>query len=175
MLQFKVARPYFWIMLAALVAVTAVFVAISSSKIGYRLRAIRENVDAAEAIGIDTAGTKIIAAVISGAITASLGTLYAQFQFFFDPDTVFGLASISVRIALIAIIGGIGTVAGPIIGALFIIPLEELANTFLSGGAAGVSQLAYGLLLIAVILLEPRGLIALGRNVITKLSRRAAP
>ncbi len=174
MLQFKTPRPYFWIMLAALVVVTLVFMAIRSSKIGYRLRAIRENVDAAETIGIDTAGTKIIAAVVSGALTASLGTLYAQFQFFFDPDTAFGLASISVRIALIAIIGGIGTVAGPIIGAFFIIPFEELANALLSNSAAGVSQIAYGLLLIAVILLEPRGLIALGQTIKTKLSRRKA-
>jgi len=174
MLQFKTPRPYFWIMLGALVAVTLTFMAIRSSKIGYRLRAIRENVDAAETIGIDTAGTKIIAAVVSGALTASLGTLYAQFQFFFDPDTAFGLASISVRAALIAIIGGVGTVAGPIIGAFFIIPFEELTNSLLSNKAAGVSQVVYGLLLIAVILLEPRGLIALGKTVMTKLLRRKA-
>jgi branched-chain amino acid transport system permease protein len=111
---------------------------------------------------------------VSGALTASLGTLYAQFQFFFDPDTAFGLASISVRAALIAIIGGVGTVAGPIIGAFFIIPFEELTNSLLSNKAAGVSQVVYGLLLIAVILLEPRGLIALGKTVMTKLFRRKA-
>lgn len=174
MLQFKTPRPYFWIMLGTLVVVTLVFMVIRSSKIGYRLRAIRENVDAAETIGIDTSGTKIIAAVVSGALTASLGTLYAQFQFFFDPDTAFGLASISVRAALIAIIGGVGTVAGPIIGAFFIIPFEELTNSLLSNKAAGVSQVVYGLLLIAVILLEPRGLIALGKTVMTKLLRRKA-
>lgn len=174
MLQFKAPRPYFWIMLGALVVVTLTFMAIRSSKIGYRLRAIRENVDAAETIGIDTAGTKIIAAVVSGALTASLGTLYAQFQFFFDPDTAFGLASISIRVALIAIIGGVGTVAGPIIGAFFIIPFEELTNSLLSNKAAGVSQIVYGLLLIAVILLEPRGLIALGKTIMAKLSRRKA-
>lgn len=174
MLQFKTPRPYFWIMLGALVVVTMIFMAIRSSRIGYRLRAIRENGDAAEAVGIDTARTKIIAAVISGALTASLGTLYAQFQFFFDPDTAFGLASISIRVALIAIIGGVGTIAGPIIGALFIIPMEELANSLLSGKSAGISQMAYGLLLIIFILLEPRGLMALGQKIMRKFRKEPA-
>ena len=162
MLQFKETRPYYWLMLAALVIVTAIFIVIRRSRLGYRLRAIKENVDAAEVIGVDTTRTKIIAAVISGALTACLGTLYAQFQFFFDPDTVFGVASISVRTAMIAIVGGIGTAAGPILGAFFLIPLEEFANQMLSSRAAGLSQLVFGVLLIVVILLEPRGFMALG-------------
>lgn len=162
MLQFKETRPYYWLMLAALVLVTLVFLAVKRSRLGYRLRAIKENVDAAEVIGVDTTRTKIIAAVISGMITACLGTLYAQFQFFFDPDTVFGVASISVRMAMIAIVGGIGTAAGPILGAFFVIPLEEFANQIFSAQAAGLSQLVFGLLLIAVILVEPRGFMAIG-------------
>ena len=89
------------------------------------------------------------------------GTLYAQFIYFFDPDTVFSLVGISVRVALICIVGGVGTVAGPLVGALLIIPLEELFNDWLSGAAAGVPQLAFGLILIVIILIEPRGLAAL--------------
>ncbi|MBR1220391.1 branched-chain amino acid ABC transporter permease [Bradyrhizobium sp. U87765 SZCCT0131] len=162
MLQFKETRPYYWLMLAALVVVTLIFVAIRRSRLGYRLRAIKENADAAEAIGVDTTRTKIIAAVISGMLTACLGTLYAQFQFFFDPDTVFGVASISVRMAMIAIVGGVGTAAGPILGAFFVIPLEEFANQIFSAQAAGLSQLVFGVLLILVILVEPRGFMAIG-------------
>ncbi|MGE7468114.1 branched-chain amino acid ABC transporter permease [Bosea sp. NPDC003192] len=162
MLQFKETRPYYWLMLAALVLVTAIFLTIKRSRLGYRLRAIKENADAAEVIGVDTTRTKIVAAVISGMITACLGTLYAQFQFFFDPDTVFGVASVSVRMAMIAIVGGIGTAAGPILGAFFVIPLEEFANQIFSAQAAGLSQLVFGLLLIAVILIEPRGFMAIG-------------
>lgn len=161
MMQFKETRPYYFLMLAALIVVTVIFLAIRDSKLGYRLRAIKENVDAAEVIGVDTTRTKIIAAVISGMLTACLGTLYAQFQFFFDPDTVFGVGSISVRMAMIAIVGGIGTAAGPILGAFFVIPLEELANDLFSARAAGLSQLVFGLLLIGVILVEPRGFMAL--------------
>jgi branched-chain amino acid transport system permease protein len=172
--QFKETRSYYWIMLGALAAVTLVFVLIKESKLGFRLRAIRENPDAAEATGVDTTQTKILAAVISGALTAMLGTFYAQFQFFFDPDTVFSVGSISVRIAMIAIVGGMGTAIGPIVGALFLIPLEEAVNLFLDGRAAGLSQLVFGVLLIAIILLEPHGLQAIGLRLRRSLSLRGA-
>lgn len=161
MYTFKTTVPHVYILLAALIAVTAVFELIRRGAMGYRLRAIKENQDAAEVVGIDTTRVKLQAAVISGGLMAMLGTLYAQLAVFFDPDTVFGVASISIRVALIAIIGGVGTAAGPILGALFILPLEELANHFLSGHSAGLSQFVYGLILIAVILLRPRGLITL--------------
>jgi branched-chain amino acid transport system permease protein len=162
MLSFKGTLPFYYLNLAALVAVTAVFVGIRRSAFGYRLRAVREDANAAEVVGVDTARIKIQAAVISGALTAMLGTLYAQMNFFFDPDAVFGAAPISVRIALIAIVGGIGTAAGPILGAILIVSLEEIANVLLSGQVAGLSNLVYGLILIAVIMIQPHGLVALG-------------
>lgn len=173
MFQFKEARPYYWLMLGALVAVTLVFLVIRDSRLGYRLRAIRENADAAEVIGVDTTRTKIIAAVASGALTAALGTFYAQFQFFFDPDTVFGVAGISVRMAMIAIVGGIGTAIGPIIGAFFLIPMEEFANQIFSDKAAGLSQLVFGALLVGVILIEPRGFVAIGQRLRNLMRGRA--
>jgi branched-chain amino acid transport system permease protein len=160
MLSFKSTRPYVYIFLATLGAVTVLFEWIRSGAMGYRLRAIRENQDASEVIGVDTARVKLQAAVISGAVTAMLGTLYAQIAIFFDPDTVFGIVSISVPVALMAIVGGIGTAIGPILGAFFIVPLEELANDLLSARGAGLSQFAYGLILIGIILWQPRGLVA---------------
>jgi len=164
MLSFKSTRPHYYIILGALVVVTAVFLAVRHSALGYRLRAVRENPDAAEVVGVDTARVKIVAAVISGGLMAALGTFYAQLTFFFDPDTVFGAAPISIRVALIAIIGGVGTAIGPILGALVIIPLEEVANLLLSAQVAGLSGLVYGLILVAVILIQPHGLAALGRT-----------
>jgi branched-chain amino acid transport system permease protein len=161
MFQFKATTPYYYLMLGALLVVSAIFWAIKRSRMGYRLRAIKENPDAAEVIGIDTTRVKLHATLISAALTAMLGTFYAQFTYFFDPDTVFGVAPISIRIALIAILGGVGTLAGPIIGAFFVIPLEELANTMLAGQVAGLSQFAYGVILIAMILIQPRGIVAL--------------
>ena len=160
-MQFQSLRAYYFIFLAALVITCLVFARIRRSALGLRLRALKNHPDAAASLGVDTVRAKFTVAVISGALTATLGVLYAQFMFFFDPDTVFGLAGISVRAALIAIIGGIGTLAGPIIGALLIIPVEELSNLLFSSKAAGLSQLVFGTVLILVVLLQPRGLLAL--------------
>jgi branched-chain amino acid transport system permease protein len=173
--SFKLLRPHAYIALAALVIVTAIFEGIRRSAMGYRLRAIRQNPAAAEVIGVDTTRVKLQAAVISGALIAMLGTLYAQVAVFFDPDTVFGIAGISIRIALIAIIGGVGTAAGPILGALFIIPLEELMNDLLSSRAAGLSQLVFGVILIAVILWRPRGFITVFDKLRARWSRTVRP
>lgn len=157
--SFKQLLPHAYIALAALVIVTAIFEVIRRGAMGYRLRAIKENPAAAEVIGIDTTKVKLQTAVISGVLMAMLGTLYAQVAVFFDPDTVFNAASISIRVALIAILGGVGTAIGPILGALFIVPVEELMNDLFSSGAAGLSQLIFGIILIAVILWRPRGFI----------------
>jgi branched-chain amino acid transport system permease protein len=173
--SFKLLRPHAYIALAALVVVTAIFEIIRRGAMGYRLRAIKQNPAAAEVIGVDTTRVKLQAAVISGALIAMLGTLYAQVAVFFDPDTVFGIASISIRIALIAIIGGVGTAAGPILGAFFIIPLEEVMNDLLSSRAAGLSQLVFGVILIAVILWRPRGFITVFGSLRARLSRTVAP
>jgi branched-chain amino acid transport system permease protein len=172
MLSFKSTRPFVYIFLAALAAVTVLFEWIRSGAMGYRLRAIRENQDAAEVIGIDTTRVKLQAAVVSGAVMAMLGTFYAQIALFFDPDTVFGIVSISIPVALMAIVGGVGTAIGPILGAFFIVPLEELANDLLSARGAGLSQFAYGLILIGVILWQPRGFVAAIDAAMTALSRR---
>jgi branched-chain amino acid transport system permease protein len=173
--SFKLLRPHAYIALAALIIVTVIFQAIRRGAMGYRLRAIRQNADAAEVVGIDTTRVKLFAAVISGALMAMLGTLYAQVAVFFDPDTVFGIAGISIRVALIAIIGGVGTAVGPILGACFIIPLEELMNDLLSSRAAGLSQLVFGLILIAVILWQPRGFITALNSLRARLPRKEAP
>jgi branched-chain amino acid transport system permease protein len=173
--SFKLLRPHAYIALVALIVVTAIFERIRRGAMGYRLRAIKENAPAAEVIGIDTTRVKLQAAVISGILIAMLGTLYAQIAVFFDPDTVFGIASISIRIALIAIIGGVGTAAGPILGAFFIIPLEEIMNAWLSSRAAGLSQLVFGIILIGVILWRPRGFITVIDAFRARLSRTVKP
>ncbi|MGM4902892.1 branched-chain amino acid ABC transporter permease [Tardiphaga sp. 866_E4_N2_1] len=171
--SFKQLLPHAYIALIALIVVTVIFEAIRRSAMGYRLRAIKENPAAAEVIGIDTTKVKLQTAVISGVLMAMLGTLYAQVAVFFDPDTVFSAASISIRVALIAILGGVGTAIGPILGALFIIPVEELMNDLFSSGAAGLSQLIFGVILIAVILWRPRGFITVFDSLMARFSKKA--
>jgi branched-chain amino acid transport system permease protein len=170
--SFKLLLPHAYIALVALILVTLIFEIIRRGAMGYRLRAIKENPAAAEVIGIDTTKVKLQAAVISGVLMAMLGTLYVQVAVFFDPDTVFSAASISIRIALIAILGGVGTAVGPILGAFFIIPLEELMNDLLSSRAAGLSQLVFGVILIAVILWQPRGFITVFDSLRARLTGR---
>lgn len=157
---FRAVSSYYWIILGLLAFVCLVFHLLASGAIGYRLRAVRENENAAEVAGVDTFRVKLTASVISAALTAMCGTVFAQFTFFFDPDSIFALAGISVRMAMIAIVGGLGTLGGPILGALFLIPLEEVANATLSSQAAGLSQFVFGVILIAAILIQPRGLMA---------------
>lgn len=161
MLRFKSTAPLYWTALALLVLCTAVFLAVRYSALGYRLMAVREDEVAARAVGVDVTRAKLLAAVLSGALTAMAGSVYAQFSYFFDPDTVFGVTPVSIRIALVCIVGGIGSPLGPILGALFIIPFEELANTLFGDRAAGLAPLAYALVLIVVVLAEPRGLLRL--------------
>jgi len=158
---FRSVSAYYWIILVLLVAVCAVFQLFAGRALGYQLRAVRENEDAAEVTGVDTFRVKLTASVVSAMLTGACGTVFAQFTYYFDPDSIFSLAGISVRIAMIAVVGGLGRLGGPIIGALLLIPLDEIANATLSGKAAGLSQLVFALILIAAILIQPRGILAL--------------
>lgn len=161
MLQFRGAGPYVPVFTGLFVVISVSFVLLAHGRLGYMLRAIRENEDAAEVAGINTLGVRLVGGAISAALTAAVGTMFAQFTFFIDPDIVFNATSISIRAALIAILGGIGTVAGPIIGAIIIVPLEELLSAYLSSKAAGVAPLMFGVILIGIVIWRPSGLTSL--------------
>ncbi len=134
------------------------------SRFGYCLTAVRNDQDAAMALGVPVRRYKLTAAMLSAAMTALGGTFYAQFVLYISPDKVFG-ANLSVIIAVVCIIGGRGTLWGPVLGALLLLPGEELARS-LTGGMVGADMMLYGLLLMIVIRWEPRGLMAI-------LARRA--
>ena len=160
-MQFKSSIPYYYLMLGAAVAVSVVFALISRSRLGYRLRAVKADPQAAEVIGVDTARTRILAAAISAALMECLRhalcpvhlLLRSGYGVLAGRHLGAGGADMHRRRR-----GDRGRTAG---GALLIIPLEELFNDWLSGAAAGVPQLAFGLILIVIILIEPRGLAAL--------------
>lgn len=159
--QFSSMVVQYYIMVVAFVLISFVFWKIKTSAFGYRLRAVRQNEDAAEVAGVNTYKTKLMAMLISAGLISLCGTLFAQFNFFFDPEAVFGLTNISVRVALLTIIGGIGTLAGPLLGAVFLLPFEEWINATLSSQLAGLSQFIYGVILIVMILVKPRGFASL--------------
>ncbi|MCL1939226.1 MAG: branched-chain amino acid ABC transporter permease [Desulfovibrionaceae bacterium] len=128
------------------------------SPIGYRWTALRENEDAAEALGINTLNAKLSSFVISAALTSVGGTLYAQYNMFIEPMYVFG-HELSIQFALYAIIGGMGTAIGPIMGAAVITPLEITLRSSFPDLASGASLTVYALILILVVLFIPRGIV----------------
>jgi len=127
--------------------------------LGYRWVALRENEDAAEALGINTLSAKLSSFAISATLTSIGGSLYAQYTMFIEPLYVFGW-ELSIQFALYAIIGGIGTAVGPLLGAILITPLEIFLRSSFPDLASGVSIGVYALILIVVVLFIPKGLAA---------------
>lgn len=170
-MQFSGNREFYIIALGMFLAVLAVAVAINRLPLGYRLRALRSSHDAAEVVGVDTLKTKLIANFISCSLVGAFGVLYAQMHFFIDPETVFSFWTISIKMAMMAILGGLTYVWGPFAGALALVTLDEWTGTLFSDRFAGAGRLLYGLLLIALVLWQPRGLLDLGERLLDRLVR----
>ena len=156
--NFLFERQADYAVVAALFLYAAVLITwwITRRRIGYELLAYRENEAAARALGARTLRARLIALAISAALTAALGTLQAQYVQFLSPDSGFSL-TYSIQVALIAIVGGLGTLGGPILGAVFIVPLGQILIPML-GHAGALNQLAYGVVLIAALLVFRGGL-----------------
>jgi branched-chain amino acid transport system permease protein len=173
--QFQSRAPFYWIALA-LVAISLIVVRlIEGSRFGAWLVAVRENEDAAKALGVDTARVKLVAMVVSAAITAAGGGFYAQYFLFIDSGIAYG-PWISVEALLAPIIGGIGTVFGPLLGALLVKTLGELTK-LLAGDAPGLDLVIYGVVLILIVAFAPRGIVGLLSDLRTRFGRprRATP
>jgi branched-chain amino acid transport system permease protein len=155
-LQFRDKLPYYYVMLALLALVLWVTHRLERSRLGYALAAIRENEDAAEASGVNTLRAKLAAMALSSFLTAVGGSFYAQYYSFIDPTLTFGVP-VSVEILLRPIVGGPGTLAGPLLGSLVLTPLSELTRWAIRG-RPGVDVMIYGAILVLVITFLPRGL-----------------
>ena len=155
-MQFLDKGPFYFILLW-LTAGSLFFVwKMEGSRLGLYLQALREDPDAAEALGANTLRYKLIAMAVSAAMTAVGGTIYAQYLLYIDPDTTFGVIN-SVEIMLRPIIGGPGTVLGPLLGSLVLTPLSEVTRTAFQG-YSGAYLMFYGAILVAVIIFMPGGL-----------------
>ena len=146
--------PYFYMGLAMAVFTIAVNYVVKRSKLGYYLQAIREDQDAAHSLGIPLTLSKNTALAISAACTALAGSFAAFYIGFIEPQGVFGI-EVSIQMVLTCIIGGIGTVAGPVIGAVVVVLLSEALRASLSSA----HLLVYGVLVIIVILTMPDGFV----------------
>jgi branched-chain amino acid transport system permease protein len=160
--QFQSRAPFYWIILA-LVAVSLIIVKrLEGSRFGAYLVAVRENEDAARAVGIDVVTVKLLAMTLSAAITAAGGCFYAQYFLFLDAGIAYG-PWISVEALLAPIIGGIGTPFGPLLGALVVKSLGEVTK-LVTGHAPGLDLVIYGCVLILVVAFAPRGIAGLLRR-----------
>ncbi|MBI2207054.1 MAG: branched-chain amino acid ABC transporter permease [Candidatus Rokubacteria bacterium] len=155
--QFQDQRAYYYIALALMLLATGIAALIERRRFGIYLRAIREDEMAAEAAGVDAFRYKMFAMIVSSSLTGLGGTFYAFYLFSLQPNTVFGIP-LSVEIIIRPIIGGTGTLVGPILGSFILTPLGELSRHYLGqSGLHGAHLVAYGLLLIAVVLFLPNG------------------
>jgi branched-chain amino acid transport system permease protein len=154
--QFQSRTMFYWIILLLVAIALVTTRLIERSRFGAWLVAVRENEDAAKALGVDAAAVKLGAMVISAAITAAAGCFYAQYFLFVDSGIAYG-TWISIEALLTPIIGGVGTVFGPLVGALATKALGETAQA-LAGDSPGLDLIAYGVVLVLVIWFMPRGL-----------------
>ena len=170
--QFQSRATFYWISLALVALSLLIAKLIERSRFGVWLVAVRENEDAAQALGVDVATVKSAAMVISGAITAAAGCFYAQYFLFVDSGIAYG-TWISIEVLLTPIIGGVGTVFGPLFGAMVVKALGEGAQ-LVTGDAPGLDLVVYGAVLILVIAFMPRGLIGGLAQARQRLMRRPA-
>jgi len=169
MMQFESKAAYYYIALAMLAIGLVVTYLIERSWMGYYLVAVGEDEDAAEAIGVDALRIKRHIYLISAFLTALAGTFYIQYIYFIDPNTAFSF-NVSVEAALVSIVGGIGTLWGPVVGTVLLEATSALLQSWLGSGHGGVQLTVYSLILIAVILWRPTGLIGVFTDAYARLT-----
>ena len=160
--------PWFYIILGMFLVIELIVYKSERSKLGYSLVAIREDQEAAESLGVHSLRSKMKAMLISAFLTGVLGTFYANYFYFIDPDTVFNI-NISIEMAVVAIIGGVSSLWGPLIGAMFLVPVDLYTNVWLGGTYAGVHLIVYGVIIMFVVRFFPFGFIGYVKSGYDKL------
>ncbi len=170
---------YYYVILGLFLIGQLITIFLVRNKLGYYFHAIREDEEAADALGVNVLKYKVISMGISAALTAIGGSFFAQYFLFIDPSIVLGV-SVSVQILLRPIVGGVGTVWGPFVGALLLTPLAELTRSVVRTpppflkfieGRAGVDVMIFGVLLIIVVLFMPDGLVGAGKRLRSRMRK----
>ena len=162
-------EPFYYTALGGVLLVMVLTACLEHVRLGYAFAAVRENEDVAQAVGIEVSRIKLIAMMLSAFLTALGGTFYAQLFQFIDPHIAVGVP-VSINILLPAIVGGAGTLFGPLLGAVLLVGVSEETRRILQG-LPGAAQLVYGLILVLVIIFLPGGLVSLPRR-LRQLGRR---
>jgi branched-chain amino acid transport system permease protein len=155
-LQFQTKAPYLYISLVFVAAALALSLGIERSALGYYLRAVRDDETAASSLGVNITRYKLMAMALSAFVTSIAGTLYMQYFLYIDPGLAFG-AEVSLQAILPVLVGGPGSMVGPVLGSLVMVPLSEVTRAAFRS-MAGMDMVLYGVLVIVIILFFPRGI-----------------
>lgn len=172
-LSFISPVPYYYMFLAVLVILLAVTWQMQRSRMGYYLAAIRGGERAADSLGVPVLRYKLYALLLSASFTSIAGTLYAVMVGFVDPDSVLGIL-VSVKMVIVAALGGAGTLFGPLIGAAILIPLEETTNAAFGGSGTGITFIIYGAIIMLIARFLPGGMAELWLRITSWKARRRA-
>jgi branched-chain amino acid transport system permease protein len=171
-MQFGDRRGFVGLALALVVCGLLFTTWLRHSRFGAWLQAVRDNEDAARAVGVNPFRVKLGAIVVSGAFMGAAGALYVQVFQYIDPGIAYGPHT-SVEALVAAIVGGLGTLWGPVLGALALHLLADFTRS-LFGALPGINMVIYGAVLILIVMFAPRGLLGLGQSVRRLWSRQAA-
>jgi branched-chain amino acid transport system permease protein len=171
-LTFRSELPYYYMFLGVLGILLVTTAMLERRRFGFYLRAIKASERAARSLGVPVRQTKMQALVLSAAFTSVAGSLYVIKTGFIDPDSAFGIL-ISVQMVIVAALGGAGTLYGPLVGALILIPLQTATNSWFGGGGTGLTYILYGGIIVVIARFEPGGLFELWQRVAPYLRKRA--
>jgi branched-chain amino acid transport system permease protein len=171
-LSFVSNLPYYYLFLVVLIITLLITWWMTTSRMGFYLRAIRDSERAARSLGAPASRTKLYAFMLSAGLTSVAGALYAMMVGFVDPESGLGIL-ISVKILIMAALGGAGLLFGPVVGAAILVPLEEISNSWLGGKGAGLTFVLYGAIIVLIARFQPAGILELINRLLAKRTTKA--
>jgi branched-chain amino acid transport system permease protein len=159
-LSFRSPIPYYYMFLGVLALLLWITWQIERSRMGYYLRSIKGDERAARSLGVPVHRYKLYTYMLSASFTALAGALYVLMVGFIDPDSGFGIL-VSVEMIIMAALGGAGTLFGPLLGAIILVPLKETTNTLFGGAGTGITYVVYGGIIMLLARYRPRGLMGI--------------
>jgi branched-chain amino acid transport system permease protein len=171
-LSFISALPYYYLFLVVLAITLLITWWMANSRMGFYLRAIKDSERAARSLGVPASRAKLQAYMLSAGLTSVAGALYAMMFGFVDPESGLGIL-ISVKMLIMAALGGAGLLFGPLVGAAILVPLEELSNSLLGGRGAGLTFVVYGAIIVLIARFQPGGLLTLAMRLWQRRGKRA--
>ena len=173
-MSFTSAMPYYYLFLAVLLVTLGITWWMTNNRMGFYLRAIKDSERAARSLGAPASRIKLYAFMLSAGLTSVGGSLYAMMFGFIDPDSGLGIL-VSVKMLIMAALGGAGLLFGPLIGAAILVPLEEISNNLLGGKGAGLTFVVYGAIIMLIARFQPGGILTLVNRLWARRGARRSP